>query len=194
MNVFKATNMYIHFRLIIVTPNFGVTFVRTFDATEKLDLMTTMKKAKVNLDKDSIFFWRLFQDIFKNKMINFTGIIVAPNVAKDSIEKILCKSCLKFFLFRKHVESENSFSSWIKHHLKTKTKMESDVFVDTVTRLNGLFVLFETPQQNLDSRVEEKHSRIQSSDEKVVKHVAKVLLTPQQYEILTSVIRHRYFY
>ena len=83
------------------------------------------------------------------------------------------------------------------------------MFVDIVTRLNGLYVLIETPQQNLDPSDKECEDEsddddddvvLQSSpakgellpmEEKVVKHVCKVLMTPQQYEIFTSSIRHR---
>ena len=38
------------------------------------DVCHGMKRAKEMLDKDSVFFWRLFQDIFKTSNINFTGI------------------------------------------------------------------------------------------------------------------------
>ena len=37
------------------------------------DVCHGMKRAKEMLDKDSVFFWRLFQDIFKTSNINFTG-------------------------------------------------------------------------------------------------------------------------
>jgi hypothetical protein len=35
------------------------------------------------LDKDCIFFWRLFQDIFKGVAINFTGLLVLPNIRSE---------------------------------------------------------------------------------------------------------------
>ena len=81
------------------------------------------------------------------------------------------------------------------------------MFVEVVTRLNGLYVLIETPQQNLDPSENEKEGESDDEDvvlqnspakgellateERVVKHVCKVLMTPQQYEIFTSNIRHR---
>ena len=83
------------------------------------------------------------------------------------------------------------------------------MFVEIVTRLNGLYVLIETPQQNLDPSDKESEDESEEDDddvvlqsspakgellameEKVVKHVCKVLMTPQQYEIFTSSIRHR---
>ena len=81
------------------------------------------------------------------------------------------------------------------------------MFVEVVTRLNGLYVLIETPQQNLDPSENEKEDESDDEDvvlqrspvkgellaieERVVKHVCKVLMTPQQYEIFTSNIRHR---
>ena len=81
------------------------------------------------------------------------------------------------------------------------------MFVEVVTRLNGLYVLIETPQQNLDPSENEKEGESDDEDvvlqkspakgellaieERVVKHVCKVLMTPQQYEIFTSTIRHR---
>ena len=80
------------------------------------------------------------------------------------------------------------------------------MFVEVVTRLNGLYVLIETPQQNLDPSENEKDGESDDEDvvlqnspakgellaieERVVKHVCKVLMTPQQYEICTSNIRH----
>ena len=85
--------------------------------------------------------------------------------------------------------------------------MGSDMFVEVVTRLNGLYVLIETPQQNLDPSENERDGESDDEDvvlqnspakgellaieERVVKHVCKVLMTPQQYEIFTSNIWHR---
>ena len=178
---------------MIVTPTHGIIFVRAVDLDGKnsKQLMEELKKEKQKLDKDCIFLWRLLQDIFKNHTINFTGIIAAPNVVSDESKNLLCKNCSDMVMFRRHLEGSSEFNSWIHHHLKTKSQMKSDIFVDTVTRLNGLYVLFETPQQNLDSK-ESLSDKAEAVDTRVVKHVAKVLLTPQQYEILTSTLRHRY--
>ena len=175
---------------MIVTPTHGIVFVRVVDLDGK-NLMEEFKKEKKKLDKDCIFLWRLLQDIFKSHTINFTGIIAAPNVTSEEAKNILCKNCSDLVMARKYLEGTSDFNSWIHHHLKSKSQMKSDIFVDTVTRLNGLYVLFETPQQNLDSK-ESLSDKADTVDNRVVKHVAKVLLTTQQYEILTSTLRHRY--
>ena len=186
------TQEYLHDpRLIVVTPTWGVIFVRVVNNNDS-NLMENMKKAKIMLDKDSILLWRLFQDIFKEKTVNFTGVIALPNVSQDSSRSLVCKKCSDFTIFRHHVESHTAFSDWIKHHLKNKAPLRSHTFVDVVTRLNALYVLFETPQQNLDTDPDDGHEeRLHSLEERVVKHVAKVLMTPQQFEILTSTVRHR---
>ena len=187
------TTEYLHDpRLLIVTPNYGVIIVRALNVrVDKIsDIKKEIKDIKVMLDKDCIFFWRLFQDIFKERSINFTGLLVVPNVE----DNLICKDCSDLVLYPRHIETNKSLSDWIKHHLKHKSTMKSDIFVDVVTRLNALYVLFETPQQNLDSDIEEESKeKLNIIEEKVVKHVAKVLMTPQQYEILTSSYRHRYF-
>ena len=41
---------------------------------DQSDVCHGIKRAKEMLDKDSVFFWRLFQDIFKTSTVNFTGI------------------------------------------------------------------------------------------------------------------------
>ena len=62
-------------RLIVVTPNWGVIFVRAVELGDKnRDIKQQMRKTKIMLDKDCIFFWRIFQDIFKNATVNFTGL------------------------------------------------------------------------------------------------------------------------
>ena len=60
----------IFFRLIVVTPNHGIIFARALDMSDKEkteqelnDISHDMKRVKEMLDKDCIFFWRLFQDI-----------------------------------------------------------------------------------------------------------------------------------
>lgn len=101
--------------------------------------------------------------------------------------------CSDFVLFRRHLESHAEFSGWVARHLRPRSPLLSDVFVDVVTRLNALYVLFETPQQNLDTDpAAGEAEQLRAVEEKVVRHVAKVLLTPQQYEVLTSSMRHRY--
>ena len=186
------TSQYLHDpRLIIITPAWGVIFVRVVSDTGQLE--ENMKTTKLMLDKDSIFFWRLFQDIFKEKAVNFTGLLAIPSVKlEDRSKDLLCKKCSDFTIYRHHLESTENFSGWIRKHMKQKSSLKSNIFVDVVTRLNALYVLFETPQQNLDSDPEDDDEhRLHNVEEKVVKHVAKVLMTPQQYEILTSTIRHR---
>jgi hypothetical protein len=42
--------------------------------------MFRIQSCKRSLDKDCIFFWRLFQDILKDTPINFTGLIVLPKI------------------------------------------------------------------------------------------------------------------
>jgi hypothetical protein len=39
-----------------------------------------MQSCKRSLDKDCIFFWRLFQDLLKDTSINFTGLLVLPKI------------------------------------------------------------------------------------------------------------------
>ena len=204
----------IFFRLIVVTPNHGIIFARALDMSDKEkteqelnDISHDMKRVKEMLDKDCIFFWRLFQDIFKDSSINFTGLIVLPNISNHTSEKLVCRKCSDFTVFRRHVDSNKHFEEWRSRHLRPKKPMSSDMFVEVVTRLNGLYVLIETPQQNLDPSENEKDGESDDEDvvlqkspakgellaieERVVKHVCKVLMTPQQYEIFTSNIRHR---
>ena len=47
---------------------------------DQSDVCHGIKRAKEMLDKDSVFFWRLFQDIFKTSNINFTGIAALISV------------------------------------------------------------------------------------------------------------------
>ena len=199
----------------MVTPNHGIIFARALDKSdneqsdqELNDIVHDMKRIKEMLDKDCIFFWRLFQDIFKETSINFTGLIVLPNISNRTSEKLVCRKCSDFVVFRRHVDSNKHFDEWCTRHLKPKKPLTSDMFVEVVTRLNGLYVLIETPQQNLDQKdiehesdSEEEDDVLQQSpkkgellaiEERVVRHVCKVLMTPQQYEIFTSNIRHRY--
>ena len=56
---------------------------------------------------------------------------------------------------RRHLESSKHFSDWCSKHLTTKKPLDHEMFVSVVTRLNGLYVLVETPQQNTDSAVAE---------------------------------------
>ena len=196
-----------------MTPNHGIIFARALDTSDSSkepedddflgELAHDMKRTKEMLDKDCIFFWRLFQDIFKDTSINFTGLIVLPNISNTTSEKLTCRKCSDFTLFRRHVDSNKHFEEWCSRHLKPKKPLNSEMFVDVVTRLNGLYVLIETPQQNLDhpdSSAEDgsddddsgHHKEMLAIEERVVKHVCKVLMTPQQYEIFTSNIRHRY--
>ena len=56
--------------------------------------------------------------------------------------------------FRRHLESSKHFGDWCGKHLTTKKPLDHEMFVSVVTRLNGLYVLVETPQQNTDSGVE----------------------------------------
>ena len=183
-------------RLIVVTPNWGVIFLRAVELGDKLsEVQEEMRKTKLMLDKDCIFFWRIFQDIFKNDTVNFTGLLVVPNISREVSEKIVCSDCSDFTIFRHQLESDKQFHGWAKTHLKGKKALDSNTFVDVVTRLNALYVLFETPQQNIETAPkvleEEEEENSQQQGESVVKHVSKVLMTPQQFEILTSNIRHR---
>ena len=188
-----------------MTPNHGIIFARALDMRDKEkteqelnDISHDMKRVKEMLDKDCIFFWRLFQDIFKDSSINFTGLILLPNISNHSSEKLVCRKCSDFTVFRRHVDSNKHFEEWCSRHLKPKKPISSDMFVEVVTRLNGLYVLIETPQQNLDPSENEKDGESDDEDvvlqkspakgellaieERVVKHVCKVLMTPQQYE------------
>ena len=54
------------------------------------------------------------------------------------------------------MESSKHFSDWCGKHLTTKKPLDHEMFVSVVTRLNGLYVLVETPQQNTDSGVEDE--------------------------------------
>ena len=206
--------LILFFRLIVVTPNHGIIFARALDISDKdkteqelSEISHDMKRVKEMLDKDCIFFWRLFQDIFKDSSINFTGIIVLPNISNQTSEKVVCRKCSDFTIFRRHVDSNKHFEEWCSRHLKPKKPLVGDMFVEVVTRLNALYVLIETPQQNLDPSENDKGSdtddedivlqkspakeKLHAIEERVVKHVCKVLMTPQQYEIFTSNIRHR---
>ena len=165
---------------------FKLIFFRHKSEQDHTDVCHGMKRAKEMLDKDSVFFWRLFQDIFKTSTINFTGIsslchslwltiflglLVIPNVSNSVSEKIICKKDSDFALFRwklyhlripnfitcrRHLESSKHFSDWCGRHLTTKKPLDHGMFVSVVTRLNGLYVLVETPQQNTDSGVEDE--------------------------------------
>ena len=186
-------------RLIVVTPNWGVIFVRAVELGDKnRDIKQQMRKTKIMLDKDCIFFWRIFQDIFKNATVNFTGLLVLPNVSQDVGEKVVCQECSHFAIFRHHLQSGKHFHDWAKSHLKSKKALDSQTFVEVVTRLNGLYVVFETPQQNIETapkalqeETDNVNDKLHNLEEKVVKHVSKVMMTPQQFEILTSSNRHR---
>ena len=39
---------------------------------------------------------------------------------------------------------------------------------------------------------DQRSPQVQSASNKVVRHISKILMTPQQYEIFTSHIRHRF--
>ena len=121
--------------------------------------------------------------------LNSVSVSVLPIVLMSKLRKYSSD----FVLFRRHLESHTEFSGWVARHLRPRSPLHSDVFVDVVTRLNALYVLFETPQQNLDTDpAAGEAEQLRAVEEKVVRHVAKVLLTPQQYEVLTSTMRHRF--
>ena len=99
------------------------------------------------------------------------GLLVIPNVSNSVSEKIICKKDSDFVLFRwilhqlriphlitcrRHLESSKHFSDWCGKHLTTKKPLDHEMFVSVVTRLNGLYVLVETPQQNTDSAVQDE--------------------------------------
>jgi hypothetical protein len=63
---------------------------------------------------------------------------------------LVCRQCSDFVIFYRHLDSANSFADWVTKHLKLKQLIESDMFVNIVTRLAGLYTLIETPQQNVD--------------------------------------------
>ena len=71
------TYILIFNRLLVVTLIHGIIFARALDMSDKEkteqelnDISHDMKRVKEMLDKDCIFFWRLFQDIFKDSSIN----------------------------------------------------------------------------------------------------------------------------
>ena len=120
----------------------------------------------------------------------------------------MCKTCSSFTLFHRHLDSSAHFKAWCSKRLANKIPLPSDLFVDLVTRLTGLYVLIETPQQNMhdgedeDEEVEEvlnarKGPNKQNNAEMIVKiekskHICKVLMSPQQFEIFTSTAKHRW--
>ena len=99
MNDGGDTNEYIHDpRIIVITKNFGIVFVRCVniddnDKSEKHynEISHKVKQCKEMLDKDCIFFWRLFQDIFNDSSINFTGILAIPKIGNTTSEKLICR-------------------------------------------------------------------------------------------------------
>ena len=60
--------------LALLSWKIQISFLRHKSEQDQSDVCHGMKRAKEMLDKDSVFFWRLFQDIFKTSTINFTGI------------------------------------------------------------------------------------------------------------------------
>ena len=63
-------------------------FLRHKSEQDHSDVCHGMKRAKEMLDKDSVFFWRLFQDIFKTSTINFTGISSVTLLVIDNFPRI----------------------------------------------------------------------------------------------------------
>ena len=58
--------------------------VDTSDRDTSVEMLRReMRRVKRMLDRDCIFFWRLFQDIFQQKTVNFTGLILAPNASEE---------------------------------------------------------------------------------------------------------------
>jgi hypothetical protein len=60
--------------------------------------MFRIQSCKRSLDKDCIFFWRLFQDILKDTPINFTGLIVLPKIRFPEKFTIIRLSEYRLFL------------------------------------------------------------------------------------------------
>ena len=112
---------------------------------------------------------RHFNCVSPRRLTISPGLLVIPNVSNSVSEKIICKKDSDFALFRlilhhlrithfitcrRHMESSKHFSDWCGKHLTTKKPLDHEMFVSVVTRLNGLYVLVETPQQNIDSGVD----------------------------------------
>ena len=75
---------------------------------DQSDVCHGMKRAKEMLDKDSVFFWRLFQDIFKTSNINFTGIAALISVwllVTDNVPRITGHTeCQQFCEWKDHLQ------------------------------------------------------------------------------------------
>ena len=67
-----------------------------------------------------------------------------------------CSTKILKHLCRRHIESSKHFSEWCEKHLTKKKPLDHETFVSVVTRLNGLYVLVETPQQNSESSVDDE--------------------------------------
>ena len=83
-------------------------FFRHKSEQDESDVCHGMKRAKEMLDKDSVFFWRLFQDIFKTSNINFTGIAaficVTLLVTENFPRTIGHTECQQFCEWKDHLQ------------------------------------------------------------------------------------------
>ena len=125
----------------------------------------------------------------------------------------MCRNCSSFTLHHRHIDSSAHFKVWCSKRLANKTPLSSSLFVELITRLAGLYVLIETPQQNMHEEEDEdededeeedilnaRREQIKPTNAKTIvkisksKHICKVLMSPQQFEIFTSTVKHRYPY
>ena len=83
--------------MLVLSKNHSIIFIRAVTASDNKpdknheEIKSRVKKCKEMLDKDCIFFWRLFQDIFKKDSINFTGILVLPNISNSTSDALFCR-------------------------------------------------------------------------------------------------------
>jgi hypothetical protein len=88
-------------------------------------------------------------------------------------QQLVCRQCADFVLFYPHLDSARSLADWAARHLKLKQLIESDMFVDIVTRLAALYTLVETPQQNVgneDHNNSKKSTTKQPSQQRYVQY------------------------
>ena len=74
-----------------------------------------------------------------------------------------------------------------RHHRHRRKHNEVKVLI---TRLCEKEKVFHNVCKNFPLP-DQRSPQVQSASNKVVRHISKILMTPQQYEIFTSHIRHR---
>ena len=83
------------------------------------------------------------QDVFRDVSMNLTGILVLPNLGQQTADRIVCGSCTKFVLQRRHIDGLQNFTSWCQRRMEPRAPLDSDIFVDVVTRFAGSELLGE---------------------------------------------------